>query len=46
MAFIKNVLSASVPPEVKNISPGVTSKISAILFLEFSTEALTSLPCL
>jgi hypothetical protein len=38
-------LSASVPPDVKRISPGVQFNNSAIFFLEDSIAALTLRPC-
>ncbi len=42
--LIRNVLFASVPPEVKNISPGSQFKISATFDLDFSIADLTFLP--
>ena len=41
-----NILSASVPPEVKNISPGSHDKRDAIFDLHFSITDLISLPFL
>ena len=44
--LIMNILSASVPPEVKKISPGSQLKISATLDLDFSIADFISLPLL
>ena len=44
--FAINILSASVPPDVKKISPGSQDKISATLDLDFSIADLISLPLL
>jgi hypothetical protein len=38
------ILSLSVPPLVKNISPGFAFKILATVFLAFSIASLDSLP--
>ena len=41
-----NILSASVPPEVKKISPGSQDKMSATFDRDFSITDLISLPLL
>ncbi|GAL84600.1 hypothetical protein MYP_1827 [Sporocytophaga myxococcoides] len=45
MLLVIAVLSASVPPDVKNISDGDVLRREATVFLAFSIADFASLPC-